>query len=106
MQKQKAGKIINIASLNSEISLPNMAVYAASKGGVTQLTKSIAVDYAVDGINSNAIGPGYFKTEMTKPLFEDEDKVTWMKSRIPLNRIGEMEDLKGTAVFLASKASD
>lgn len=106
MKKQKSGKIINVASLTSEIAFSNMPVYAASKGGVSQLTKAMAVEYADDGIYSNAIGPGYFKTEMTKVLFEDEEKVNWMKSRIPLERIGEMEDLQGSAIFLASKASD
>src|SRR5699024_872793 len=106
MQKQKSGKIINISSLTSEIGFSNMPVYAASKGGVSQLTKAMAVEYADDGIYANAIGPGYFKTEMTKVLFEDEEKVNWMKSRIPLDRIGEMEDLQGSAIFLASKASD
>lgn len=106
MKKQKKGKIINIASLTSEIGFSNMPVYAASKGGVSQLTKAMAVEYAEDGIYTNAIGPGYFKTEMTKVLFEDEEKINWMKSRIPLKRIGEMEDLQGTAIFLASDASD
>lgn len=106
MQNQKYGKIINIASLTSEIGFPNMPVYAASKGGVSQLTKAMAVEYAQDGINVNAIGPGYFKTEMTKVLYEDEEKVKWMKSRIPLGRVGNLEDLKGTAIFLASSASD
>lgn len=106
MQKQQNGKIINIASLTSEIAFPNMPVYAASKGGVSQLTKAMAVEYAKDGIQTNAIGPGYFKTEMTKVLFEDKEKVKWMESRIPLKRVGEVEDLQGSAIFLASKASD
>ncbi|MEI3606641.1 glucose 1-dehydrogenase [Pseudogracilibacillus sp. SE30717A] len=106
MKRQKFGKIINIASLTSEIGFPNMPVYAASKGGVSQLTKAMAVEYAEDGIYTNAIGPGYFKTEMTKVLFEDKEKVEWMKSRIPLKRIGEEEDLQGTAIFLASSASN
>ncbi|WP_042346963.1 glucose 1-dehydrogenase [Bacillus massiliigorillae] len=106
MQKQKNGKIINIASLTSEIGFNNMAVYGASKGGVSQLTKALAVEFANDGILTNAIGPGYFKTEMTKVLFENQDKVEWMKSRIPLKRTGNVEDLQGTAVFLASNASN
>jgi NAD(P)-dependent dehydrogenase (short-subunit alcohol dehydrogenase family) len=106
MKEQKYGKIINIASLTSEIAFPNMSAYAASKGGISQLTKAMAVEFAEDGILVNAIGPGYFKTEMTKVLFEDEKKVEWMKSRIPLKRTGEQEDLKGAAIFLASSASD
>src|SRR5690606_8180161 len=106
MKKRKYGKIINIASLTSELGFVNMPAYAASKGGVSQLTKVMAVELANDGILTNAIGPGYFKTEMTKPVFEDEERVKWMLSRIPLKRIGNLEDLKGTAVFLASSASD
>ncbi|MFP5105649.1 SDR family NAD(P)-dependent oxidoreductase [Neobacillus sp. C211] len=106
MKDQKYGKIINIASLTSEIAFPNMSAYAASKGGISQLTKAMAVEFAEDGILVNAIGPGYFKTEMTKVLFEDEKKVEWMKSRIPLKRTGELEDLEGAAIFLASSASD
>lgn len=106
MQKNNYGKIINIASLTSEIGFPNMAAYVASKGAITQFTKALAVEFAESGINVNAIGPGYFKTELTMPLFKDEEKVAWMKSRIPLKKIGEPEDLKGTAVFLASRASD
>jgi NAD(P)-dependent dehydrogenase (short-subunit alcohol dehydrogenase family) len=106
MQKQKYGKIINIASLTSEIGLSNMPIYGASKGGVSQLTKALAVDFAQDGIYTNAIGPGYFKTEMTKVLFEDPKKVEWMNSRIPLKRTGNMEDIRGVAVFLASDASN
>ncbi|MES1040007.1 SDR family NAD(P)-dependent oxidoreductase [Peribacillus simplex] len=106
MQQQKYGKIINIASLTSEIAFPNMSAYAASKGGISQLTKGLAVEFADDGILVNAIGPGYFKTEMTKVLFEDEKKVAWMNSRIPLKRTGEVEELQGAAVYLASRASD
>lgn len=106
MQKQKYGKIINIASLTSEIGLPNMPAYGTSKGAVAQLTKALAVDFAEDGIFTNAIGPGYFKTEMTKVVFENKEKVEWMKSRIPLRRTGEVEELQGAAVFLASDASN
>lgn len=106
MIEKRSGKIINIASLTSELGFPNMPVYAASKGGVSQLTKAMAVEYAEYGIYANAIGPGYFKTEMTKVLFEDEARVEWMKSRIPLGRVGNLEDLQGTAIFLASEASN
>lgn len=106
MKKRRYGKIINIASLTSELGFKNMTVYSASKGAISQLTKSIAVEFAADGILANAIGPGYFKTEMTKAVFEDPERLTWMKSRIPLGRTGEMEDLQGAAVFLASDASN
>lgn len=106
MKKLQYGKIINIASLTSEIGFNNMIIYGASKGGVSQMTKALAVEFANDGIFTNAIGPGYFKTEMTKVLFEDRQKVDWMLSRIPLKRTGNVEDLQGTAVFLASDASN
>lgn len=106
MKEQKYGKIINIASLTSQIGFSNMAVYCASKGGVSQLTKAMAVEFSNEGILTNAIGPGYFKTEMTKALFEDPQKVEWMQSRIPLKRTGNVEDLQGAAVFLASDASN
>lgn len=106
MQKQKYGKIINIASLTSEIGLKNMAAYGASKGGVSQITKALAVEFAEDGIATNAIGPGYFQTKMTESLFKDQQKVEWMESRIPLKRTGDTEDVKGAAVFLASDASE
>lgn len=105
MQKQRYGKIINIASLTSQLGIKNMSVYSASKGGISQLTKSIAVEFAKDGILANAIGPGYFKTEMTKAVFEDQNYLEWMKSRIPLGRTGEVDELRGVAVFLASEAS-
>ncbi|MFG6114147.1 SDR family NAD(P)-dependent oxidoreductase [Halobacillus sp. MO56] len=106
MQKQQYGKIINIASLTSELGFKNMTTYGASKGGVSQITKALSTEFAEDGIVTNAIGPGYFKTEMTKSVFDDEKRVEWMKSRIPLKRTGNVEDLQGAAVFLASEASD
>lgn len=106
MKKQGSGKIINIASLTSELGFENMPSYAASKGGVSQLTKVIAVEFANDGILCNAIGPGYFETEMTKALFENDDRVNWMKSRTPLGRTGKVEELQGAAIYLASGASD
>lgn len=106
MVRQKYGKIINIASLTSVLGFKNMTLYGSSKGGVSQFTKAVAVEFAKDGIRSNAIGPGYFKTEMTKSLFEDPERVAWMNSRIPLGRTGNTDELKGAAVYLASPASD
>lgn len=106
MQKQQSGKIINVASLSSEIGLPNMPLYGASKGGVSQLTKSLALDFAGDGIAVNAIGPGYFQTKMTESVFKDEKRMEWMKGRIPMGRTGEVEDIKGASIFLASAAAD
>ncbi|MDR2826089.1 MAG: glucose 1-dehydrogenase [Deltaproteobacteria bacterium] len=100
------GKIINIASLASVLGLKNIVAYCASKGGIAQLTKALANEWARYGINVNAIGPGWFDTEMTKPLFKDPAVAKRFVDRIPLRRIGLPEDLIGTAIFLASPASD
>lgn len=106
MLQQGQGSIINIASLTSQIGLVNASAYCASKGGVSQLTKAMAVEFAQEGIRVNAIGPGYIKTKMTEAVFQDEKRVQWMLSRIPMGRTGEESDLQGAAIFLASKASD
>ncbi|MCL6447339.1 MAG: glucose 1-dehydrogenase [Armatimonadetes bacterium] len=100
------GKIINVASLTSKIGLPNICMYGASKGGIAQMTRGMAVEWARYNINVNAIGPGYFKTAMTAPLFKNEETATQLKNRIPLGRTGIPEDLAGATVFLASEASD
>jgi len=100
------GKIINIASLNSELGLKNMVAYVAAKGGIRQVTKAMANELAEYGISVNAIGPGYFETEMTKPIFANPDNIRKFKDRIPFGRTGFPEDLIGTAIFLASTASD
>lgn len=100
------GKIINVCSLNSELGLKNMIAYVAAKGGIKQLTKAMAHELAEYGISVNAVGPGYFETEMTKPIFENPDNIRRFKERIPFGRTGYPEDLIGTAVFLASSASD
>ncbi len=106
MIKVKKGKIINITSLTSFIGLPNVSIYGASKGGIAALTRQWAIEWAKYNINVNAIGPGYFKTALTADLFKDETRFKWVLSRIPLGRTGVPEDLAGTAVFLASDASD
>lgn len=100
------GKIINICSLNSELGLKNMVAYVAAKGGVRQITKAMAHELVQYGISVNAIGPGYFETEMTKPIFQNPDNIRKFKDRIPFGRTGYPEDLIGTAIFLASSASD
>lgn len=100
------GKIINIASLTSEIGLPNICMYGVSKGGISQMTKGMAVEWACYNINVNAIGPGYFKTAMTTPLFENQESVAGLEKRIPFGRTGLPEDLAGAVVFLASESSD
>lgn len=106
MIKQRKGKIINIGSLmcfTGGITIPS---YAASKGGVGQLTKALSNEWAQYNITVNAIAPGYFKTPLTKDLIENSKRYNEITSRIPKGRWGEPEELKGTVVFLASSASD
>ncbi len=106
MIARKSGKIINICSLQSELGRLTIAPYAASKGGVKMLTKAMAVEWGKYNIQVNGIGPGYFITEMTRPLAEDPKFDSWVKSRTPAARWGDPSELVGTAVFLASHASD
>ena len=106
IKAKKGGKIVNIASLMTQSVRPDNAPYAASKGGIGQLTKSLAADWAKYNINVNAIGPGYIKTELTKPLWEDAKFDKWVRSSTPLDRWGLPDDIAYVAVFLASAASD
>jgi gluconate 5-dehydrogenase len=105
-QVEKAGRIINIGSLTCHGARPTTAAYASSKSGLLMLTKTFAVEWAKYNINVNAIGPGYIATELTKPLWSDEDFNKWVYSKTPLGRWGQPDDLIGTAVLLASKAGD
>jgi len=100
------GKIINIASLMSDAVREDNSPYATSKGGIRQLTKALAVDWAKYGINVNAIDPGYIHTDLTRPLWEDVEFDQWVKGRTPLGRWGRPEDIAATAIFLASEAAD
>lgn len=106
MIKRKTGKIINIGSMQSELGRPTIAAYAASKGGVKMLTKGMAVDWAHHNIQVNGIGPGYFKTDMTKALHEDPEFDSWLCNRTPSNRWGNAEELLGALFFLSSDASN
>lgn len=106
MIKRRAGKIINICSIQSELARPTIAPYTASKGGIRNLTKGMATDWGKYNIQVNGIAPGYFKTEMTKALYEDPKFDAWLCSRVPANRWGDPAELIGAAIFLASKASD
>ena len=99
------GKIINICSVQSELGRPGIAPYTASKGAVKMLTKGMAIDWGQFGITVNGLGPGYFKTELTEKLVADPTFTGWLVSRTPNRRWGEVEDLGGAAVFLASEAS-
>jgi len=104
--RKEGGKIINVASLLSAIGVPNIVPYASSKGGVASLTRSLAVEWAKYGINVNAVGPGYVRTELTRALQNDATRSSNIVSRIPIGRWGTPQDLKGAFVFLASRASD
>ncbi|MFN2290280.1 MAG: SDR family oxidoreductase [Anaerolineae bacterium] len=106
MLAQGQGKIINIASLMSVFGGITIPAYAASKGGVAQLTKALANEWARHGINVNAIIPGYMATELNEALVDNPDREPLILSRIPAGRWGQPADLKGTVLFLASAASD
>jgi len=99
------GKIINICSVQSELGRPGIAPYAATKGAVKMLTKGMCIDWAGHGIQVNAIGPGYFKTPLNKALVENPEFSAWLENRTPAGRWGDVEELAGAAVFLASDAS-
>ncbi len=105
MKPRGAGKIINIASLQSEVSRPGIAPYAATKGAIKMLTRGMCGDLAGSGICVNAIGPGYFETELTAALVADETFSAWVRGRTPAGRWGKVEDLVGTLIFLSSDAS-
>jgi 2-deoxy-D-gluconate 3-dehydrogenase len=106
MLKQRQGKIINIASLLSFQGGIRVSAYAASKGGLAQLTKALANEWAAHNVQVNAIAPGYFRTDNTSALQGDEVRNRQILERIPAGRWGEPEDIAGAAVFLASPASD
>ena len=106
MIARQYGKIINIASINAAMVRPNIGNYCAAKGGIVSLTKSMATEWGPYNINVNAIGPGYFLTDLTRPLSEDAEFDAWVKSEVPLRRWGEPRELMGLAVMLASSASD
>ena len=102
---RKRGKIINVCSVQSELGRPNIAPYAATKGAVKMLTKGMAIDLGKYGIQVNGLGPGYFKTELTQPLVADEAFTAWLCGRTPAGRWGDVQELAGAAIFLASEAS-
>jgi 2-dehydro-3-deoxy-D-gluconate 5-dehydrogenase len=106
IENKKPGKILNIASLLAFQGGMNVAAYAASKGGVAQLTKALANEWAERGINVNAIAPGYVLTDNTAPLRRDQTRGRQILERIPAKRWGQPADICGAAVFLCSAASD
>jgi gluconate 5-dehydrogenase len=100
------GKIINIGSLTSELARATVAPYTVAKGGIKMLTRAMAAEWAESGIQANAIGPGYMLTDMNQALIENPTFDAWVKGRTPSRRWGRPDELVGTAVFLASAASD
>lgn len=99
------GKIINIASVQSELARPSIAPYTATKGAVRNLTRGMCTDWAKYGLQVNAIAPGYFKTPLNQALVDSVEFSSWLEKRTPAARWGEVEELVGAAVFLASNAS-
>jgi len=106
MKPRLKGKIIHITSLNAEAARPGIANYCAAKGGLKMLTKAMATEWGEYNIQTNAIGPGYFLTDLTKPLASDPTFDEWVKAEVPLQRWGNPEELIGTAIYLASNASN
>ena len=106
MISRRRGKIINIASLQSEAARYGIAPYTAAKGAVKNLTKGMCTDWARHGLQVNAIGPGYFATPLNQALIDDPVFDEWLKKRTPAGRWGRTEELQGAAIFLASSASD
>ena len=100
------GKIINIGSLTSALARATVIPYTVAKGGIKLLTQGMAAEWAASGIQANAIGPGYMLTDMNEALVANKDFDNWVKSRTPAGRWGQPEELVGTAIFLASSASD
>ena len=99
------GRIVNIGSVTSVFGYAGLAPYGASRGGVRQLTMSLADDWGKHGLTVNCLAPGWFKTEQNKVLYEDEEWVDYLVDRIPVRRPGQPHDLDGAVVFLASEAS-
>ncbi len=106
MVEQRHGKVINISSIMGTVALPTQAAYASAKGGVEQLTKVMALEWATAGVQVNAIAPTYFETELTRPLFEDSERNAFITGRTPMGRWGQPHELAGAVIFLASGASD
>jgi gluconate 5-dehydrogenase len=105
MIARKAGKIVNICSVQTALARPSIAPYTGSKGAVANLTKGMATDWAKYGLQINGLAPGYFKTELTSALVADEDFTAWLSNRTPAGRWGEVAELVGAAVFLSAPAS-
>ncbi len=106
MKDRGCGRIVNIASLQSVRAFPNGIAYGASKGGVGQLTRAMAEEWSRFGIACNAIAPGFFPTELTAPVYEDQGRADALAAQTAMGRNGELNDLDGLAVFLCAPASN
>lgn len=105
MAAGRAGSLINLGSLTSAVGVPTATPYTSSKSGLLGMTRALSAEWARDNIRVNAMGPGYFRTELTETFYEDEDWQARMLDKIPMGRFGQLDDLIGMAVFLASNAS-
>ena len=100
------GKIINMSSILGTVALPNQLAYAASKGGVNQMTKIMALEWAKKGVRVNAIGPTYFETDLVAQIRNDPERFKFINERTPMGRWGYLPELEGVVIFLAAPASD
>ena len=106
MLEQGYGKIINMGSILGKIAIENQLAYASAKGGVVQMTKVMALEWAKKGIRVNSIGPTYFETEMVKPIRNDPERFNFINTRTPMGRWGYLPEMEGVVIFLAAPASD
>lgn len=106
MLSRGSGKVINMASILGSVGLPSQVAYASSKGGVIQMTKVMALEWAKQGVQVNAIGPTYFETPLVAQLRNDPERYNFIVERTPMGRWGQPDELAGVVVFLASRASD
>ena len=105
MIERRHGVIINVSSLNAQGARPTIGNYCAAKGGLEALTRSMATEWGRYNIRANAIAPGYFVTDLTRPLLQDSEFDAWVKANVPLGRWGDPSELVGTAIFLSSSAA-
>lgn len=106
MKRRQKGKIINIGSLTTSIGFPYLSVYAITKGGLGQLSKVLAVEWAPYNIQVNVIAPGFIVTDLNRHMWQREDMLAWLKTTQPNPRVGTPQDIAGAAIFLASSAAD